>query len=437
MNLRQSQVTAMGYVGVLLTCVLPTVFAAALGVDGELRFIGYWWHGANGADSWTPIQHALAYVQEHDPWGLYQETYFHSSAQFIYSPVSLLLYRLTDFPPLLDWSSTASLNRFCWWVTIASCGLLTIVMAEALRRLTPDGQPLGRVDLVRISCLAGVAMLFFYPAMRAYNLGQIQTIINFLVTLSLLAWICDLEFSSGAFLALVCIIKPPIAFMFVWALFRRKVRFACGLALVLAVFTIVSMAIYGLPVHEEYVDLMAFLSRRGESYFANHAINGLLNRMFFLGNNLEWDGTHTSLPYNRWIHLATVVSSLALMIPAIIPVRSYRDPLSATLDFGIGLVTFTLASPVAYDIHFGFVLPLFWIVLIALQRLGGNRIGLYLMLAIAYACCALYWSPTKIFADTYLNFLQSNMLFGSLLLLFAMYKLRSQLLNERHHGAAR
>jgi alpha-1,2-mannosyltransferase len=426
LNLRLPRVTALGYVGVLLMGVLPTVFAAAVGIDGELRFIGYWWTGSNGGDSWTPIQRALAYVQTHDPSGLYQETYYHSADQFIYSPISLLLYRITNFPPLLDWSSTASLNRFCWWLTIASCGLLSVLMIEALRKFARDEQPMRGVGVAYIGLLAGVALLFFYPVMRAYNLGQIQTMLNFLIMVSLLAWIYDRQFISGGVLAIVCIIKPPLAFMALWALLRRKFWFVCGMAIVLATLTIASVAIYGLPVHIEYADLMAFLSRRGESYYGNNAINGLLNRMFFLGNNLEWDGTHTSLPYNRWIHAATVLSSLALMVCALIPVGA-RSALSSTLDFGVGLVTFTLASPVAYDSHFGFVLPLFWIALIALQKSGEDRIRPYLLLAIAYALCALYWSPTKIFANTYLNFLQSTLLYGCLLLLYGMYVLRSKL----------
>jgi hypothetical protein len=62
------------------------------------------------ADSWTPIGNVLRYLASNSPEGLYQATYWQSDNQFIYSPLSIVFYRLTNWPPVLDWASASSMT---------------------------------------------------------------------------------------------------------------------------------------------------------------------------------------------------------------------------------------------------------------------------------------------------------------------------------------
>ncbi len=134
----------------------------------------------------------------------------------------------------------------------------------------------------------------------------------------------------------------------------------------------------------DYASLLLFLSRRGELFVGNQSINGLLNCMFFLGPNVTFDGSHTHIIYNPWVQAATTLSS-AIMIFAALFVRSEKNTFAGVLDFGTALLVSTLASPVAYSHHYGWVLPLFWLLFLKLQTNGKRQVGLYALLGVSYA----------------------------------------------------
>ncbi len=122
-----------------------------------------------------------------------------------------------------------------------------------------------------------------------------------------------------------------------------------------------SVFAYGWEIHAEYVNLLGYLSRRGESFYANQSLNGLLNRALGLGPNLTWDGTHTQIEFNRAVYLATTVFSFVVLGLSFWRLRRQRPGEQLEVYFPLALLAATIASPVAYEHHFGFTLPLFWI----------------------------------------------------------------------------
>jgi hypothetical protein len=231
-------------------------------------------------------------------------------------------------------------------------------------------------------------------------------------------------------LGIVCIVKPQLSLILIWALTRREYRLALGFLVVVGSIGLASLAVYGLPVHLEYVQLLEFLSKRGESFYDNQAINGLLNRLVFNGNNLEWDGTHTRIPYIPWIHDVTIATSVAIVVPTLIYRGRPGHGMASWIDFGIALVSYTLASPIAYTPHFGFILPLYFMILLAVCRQPSTPQWMWWALAISFTLCANLLSPTRSLAHTYLNILQSYTLFGIIILLVLLYKLRSKAASE-------
>ena len=84
----------------------------------------------------------------------------------------------------------------------------------------------------------------------------------------------------------------------------------------------------------------------------------------------------------------------------------------------------TLASPVAWTHHYAVLLPVFaaavpatW----AARRLGAAR---FILLAVSYLLIANNYRALNRLAETPFNLLQSYVLFGGLLLLFHLYRLR-------------
>jgi hypothetical protein len=262
----------------------------------------------------------------------------------------------------------------------------------------------------------------FFPLMLPYTLGNIQTWINSGLVASLLLFIHGGRFSVGVVIGLCCTIKPSWSLIVLWFLLRREYQAVLGMFVVGFGLASVSLVMFGLSVHLEYLQLLRFLSSRGESYFSNQSLNGLLNRMFFLGNNLEWDGSHTLLKYDAWVHGASSITSLLLIGACVIPWRQ-GDRRGTTAGFCIALMTFLLASPVAYRHYYAMMLPIMWITLIAISYRRPQLRWLQLLLAVAYIASANTISGVDYLAPTMFNVLQSYLYFAGLLVLGLLYYL--------------
>ena len=151
-------------------------------------------------------------------------------------------------------------------------------------------------------------------------------------------------------------------------------------------------------------------------------MNGLLNRMLFNGNNLNWDA-HSFAPYNQWVYLGTTLSSFFFVVSALF-CKPHGHQQSQLTDLSIAALSFTMASPVAWTHHYGIMLPIFALALPATlaSRLGASGLAL---LAGPYVLSSNYFQLTNHFAGTSLNFVQSYLFFGAVLLMICLYRLRN------------
>jgi len=412
----------------VVACVLPVLAVRATGYYPPILAItlnAFFDSGhIDGHDSWQPIGDALRYLAAHKPDGLYQATYWHSADQFIYSPPSLVFCRLTQWPPLLDWTSPQSLNRAFRWVMFGAV-ILTVILFNEFYRVLGIGAPVpGRMErAARIAIPAGAALLF-YPLMRGYWLGNVQTGLTFLLLLALLLWLRGHRIAVGACLGLICLFKPALAPILLWALLRREYRVIWGFFALVIPFGLASLWLFGWSVNADYLSLMSYLSKRGESYVASHSIGSLLNRAVFNGPNLLWDGSHSHIRYIAWIHWATTIAGLGFIGLALVGRRQDTPP-GSWLDFAVALVCVTLASPVIYESHLGFTLPLFLMAGLMLARDGVSPPWMAWGLGVAYFLMTNFLEITDRLADTGFNFLQSYRLFSLIILLAILWRLRA------------
>src|SRR5712692_8270640 len=89
----------------------------------------------------------------------------------------------------------------------------------------------------------------------------------------------------------------------------------------------------------------------------------------------------------------------------------------------IAMLTCVMASPVAWEHHYGVLLPLYAALLPLALRLPTPPL---VWLAVSYVLTSNYFSVTKLAASTPLNFVQSWILFGALIVLGCLYRLRAQ-----------
>ena len=133
----------------------------------------------------------------------------------------------------------------------------------------------------------------------------------------------------------------------------------------------------------------------------------------------------------RW---GTLVSSGIIISTALFYGRSRKPTL---LEFELAALAFTMASPIAWEHHYG-ILPLIFIsAYFELQNFSYNnrRKIYYLILSISYVLAANFIGTIYLISESPLNILYSYLFFGSAILIFLLYILIESL-NQKNWGMA-
>jgi len=359
-------------------------------------------------DSWRPMRAALEYATQAPGSDIYEEVFFRRHLKFQYPPSALLFIG----PP-----SNRTLNAISWFA-VWTTAIITVVLllASATERNIAPHNPRERI-LLGIASLG--LCLTFYPLLKGYTLGQIQVWVTALFALATWAVFRGRQFTAGVCIGVACCIKPPLAPLAVWALVRREWRFAVGMAVAVASGLSLSVAMFGVTSHISYLRVLSFIAPRGEAYYPNHSVNGLLNRWFQNGSILAFDDFAFS-PYHPVVAAGTTFTSAGLLLAALV-VPSFRRTVDRRLDFAVMALTATIASPIVWEHHYGVVLPIVALTapFVILQSPAGRATPW--LLTLSFLLMAQYLHEVQRLAYTWWNPLQSYALFGALLLLFLLY----------------
>ena len=305
-------------------------------------------------DSWMPMRAALDYARQAGPGPLYQEVFFAKQVKFQYPPTALL--------PLvaLQWLGIDTTNVFLnnvnrLLIVVNALGVAWLFRLVLIRTRGEGAaaSPAGKVGAV----VAGAATLLFYPVMMAFWLGQIQVWIDTGYTFACIALLSNRKLAAGATVGLICLLKPQFGVFAVWALLRRQWRFLLGAAAAFLPCGLISLALFGIAAHLDYLHELSFLSRHGEAMIANNSVNGILNAMLGTANPLVWD-THGFPPYNPIVYLGSLTAAVILIGLAVWP-RPSLGALQGLLDFQFAALAFTMAAPIAWEHHYGIMAPIF------------------------------------------------------------------------------
>lgn len=373
--------------------------------------------GKQGGDSWRPMGMALDYLETPRRRTFYRAVFFSERVQhkgFQYPPSALL---------------PVSLLRAVWpgaWylalevVTWLSVPVLALLCGSLLRSSwrTHLGPPPGFLPTMLFALAATVT---FYPAIRAYRNGQAQAWINTLFAFALWLRVRGSDLAAGAAVAAAAAVKPQSVVLGLWALVRRRGSFAAGMALAGGALLAASVALYGLAAHLEYADVARYISRRGESFYPNQSVNGLLNRWFFNGENTTWMTTFP--PSHPVVYAGTLVSSALLLAFTLLP-RPARGATADTADFGLAGLVATMASPIAWEHHYGILLPLFaWALPALAARPVWGRATLPVLAALYVVSSHSYMAANRL-ADTRWNVVQSYLFVAALVFAALLHALR-------------
>ncbi len=358
-------------------------------------------------DSWGAMGQALDYLRSPHDVPVYTSVFFEHGRKFQYPLSSLLPFELVRQHVDLVGTVFLCLN----FVAIAI--LLESRLAGAGWKQGEGTHPAVRVLLVAISVLT------FYPIVKAFTLGQIQVWLNALFALALLAWATGRQATAGVLVGLMALIKPHYALFVLWGTLRRRWRFTTAATAVGVTGLVASVLSFGWSNQIDYLRVLSFLSLHGESFHPNQSVNGLLNRLAGLGNPSLFDNVRSDLffpPYTPWVYAGTLITSGAILIAALAR-RSTAMDKDRLLDFCIMALSCTMASPIAWEHHYGVLLPIMVVLLTCMTQ---SRVRL-VWLSASYLLASNYIQVTNLLANSRFNVLQSYLFLGALIVLALLY----------------
>ena len=370
-------------------------------------------------DSWQPMADALALLRSPERDRLYEKVFFEDKTKFQYAPTSLVYFVGLDAMSLATANRLNAINAFIFILGCAAFGYLMLRLSLPPVARSPDA---AVWSIVLPSFLTA---LLYYPSVRALELGQLQVWINTLFVFACIAWLRDAKAIAGVLLALAATLKPQFGIFLIWALLWREWRFLVGFLGAGLPIGIISLLIFGLHNHLAYLQVLSFISQHGESFYANNTINGLLHRAFQNGENLVFD-KNAFAPFHASVATATFVSSLVFLTMALLPAVFARGRRPGIIDLGIATICATIASPIAWEHHYGIMLPILGIALVQVCATA-RRASILAWLALAWILSGNYFPVTNYASDTWLNIVQSYLFFAALILLGLLFHLRRQI----------
>ena len=378
-------------------------------------------------DSWGAMAIALDHFRSGDPSPIYRSVFFERNVKFQYPPSSLfaLMGMQAVAPP--ERVRTTDQDVYAWptlndlvalfFLALAATATAALIELRLRHDWGLSDRPL-QIGL-RSALVIGLA-LTFYPLVKAFSLGQIQVWINGLFAAAILCWAMGQKTASGVLTGIVCLIKPHYALFVLWALLRKEWRFAFACIATGCAGLVASIAVFGWNNHFDYLPALSYLAERGETYYPNHSVNGLLNRLMSIAEpnlyrNLDW-GDGSFPPFNRWVYWPTTLSSAAILLIAILRRNRERDP-DRMLDFCTMAVSCTIASPIAWEHHYGVLFPVYAVLLVSLLR-SPARLW---WLVVSYVLASNYFIATQLLAPTVWNVLQSYLLIAAGILLVLLH----------------
>ncbi len=299
-------------------------------------------HFRTWTDSWLPMMQSVDYFRAHPDLPIYSAPLYDT---LIYSLASVLpLWLLKQFG--MGDATMLRLLAVTSWLALVGVAIVSLRMGKRL--LAARSVRLDWLSMLAVSA----AVVFCYPLLKGYALGNAQTFLSFGFPVLLLFWSNGRERAGGVVGALLAFVKPQYVLLLVWMAIRRKWNAAAAFLTTAVLLVALSTLVFGWRNNLDYLHVLAGLSRKAQSHFANQSMFGTLNRMIGNGENLGYTPL-VYTPYIRWVYLTTVATALALICSVLLfPWGKLRGSTGDLAAMGLMSVA---ASPMAWEHHYGIV----------------------------------------------------------------------------------
>lgn len=379
---------------------------------------------SNQGDSWIPIREALNFLHSDQSRPVYETLFFAKAIRFQYPLTSLLPFEFLSSLGLTSIRALNLLNFAIYCLNVVAIGVLALLLfrAPSTVRGQPDKPETLDPGRVLVAALAAVATISFYPLVRAVELGQIQVWIDALFTFSVIFWLTERRLAAGICMGIACTIKPQLALFLVWGALWRQKAFCAGMMAIAVPIVLISFLLYGLHNNLGYLDVLAFLSKHGESFFANNSVNGILNGYFSPNDPHLWDASSLT-PFVSAVYAGTLAASLVAVGMIIVPPLLKRDRTPGLASLGAAAICAVSGAPVAWEHHYGILVPIYLVGLRDAWQLPRRfrRTIILTLLSLSWILVANVIPFTLLAGNTPFSFVQQHCFFGALLLLSALF----------------
>jgi alpha-1,2-mannosyltransferase len=259
-------------------------------------------HVRQWTDSWLPMMKSLDYFKAHPTLPIYDAKLYDTLIYSLASELPLVAMRK------MGMSDAAMLRALAVLSFLAVWGVAAVSLAMGRWLLRRRGAELTWPAVVAVV----LATLGCYPLIKGYSLGNAQTFLSFGFAVMLLLWTTGRERSAGVVAALLTAVKPQFILLLVWMLVRRRWGAAWAFVVCGVVLIAISVAVFGWHNNLDYIGVLAGLSHKAQSHYANQSMFGTINRMIFNGENIGYT-PYVYTPYIPWVYRVTVMTSLLLV----------------------------------------------------------------------------------------------------------------------------
>ena len=365
-------------------------------------------HMRQWTDSWLPMMKSLDYFDANPTKPIYAAPLYDTLIYSLASELPLVALRKLGVGDAVMLRLLALFS----WLCVVGVAAVSLAMGRRLLRMRGAELTWPMVVAVILACLG------CYPLLKGYSLGNAQTMLSFGFAVMLSLWTAGREREAGVVAALLAFVKPQYVLLLVWMGVRRRWGAMWAFLICSAVLLAMSVAVFGWHNNLDYVGVLASLSHKAQSHYANQSMFGTLNRMIFNGENLGYT-PHLYTPYVAWVYRTTVITSLVLIGGVLLfPWGRLRGSTGDIAAMGLASVA---ASPMAWEHHYGIVLGIFAWYWFACGCWETKRPWLW---GLSFFLCTNFLAAMNLLADKHgWNVLQSYMYFGALLLIVLLMRL--------------
>jgi alpha-1,2-mannosyltransferase len=305
-------------------------------------------------------------ITRHDPARLYTWQY-RPGVQWLYTPFAAMGFAAGS---LLPWAVLK------WLMTVASLAAMVVTVWVTFGQLGWHGQRRGAAVLA-VSAVA----LWTEPVLRSVQVGQIE-----LLLMALIAWdMCQPDHRrwKGCGIGLAAGIKLVPLIFIPYLILAGKLRQAAVATAVFAGTVVIGFAV--LPTESVKWWLTGYFLHAGN--FTNQSLGSLLNQsvLALLTRTPDGAGSITAV----WLVAAVAIACLGLAAAALLA-RAGRP----TAGWVTCAVTGVLVSPISWDNHWVWIVPVLALLADAAVRARGAARAAYLALGVALFAVFADW-PMK------------------------------------------